>query len=120
MRTSIFSLLMATLLACSAYAKGIERKVSIVAGEKLLKLALRNTLYKYSVFDDPPDHSSEIFLIYPILGATEGILTHFAINPWTGDVWDMNECRLLSNPQLLEAQVKIKKQFHGKELKEYD
>ncbi len=37
-----------------------------------------------------------------------------------GDVWDLDECQRFSSPALLKAQDKIKEQFHGNELKEYE
>ena len=45
---------------------------------------------------------------------------YFAVNPWTGDVWDMWDCgKQYSTPGLRKAQAVIRKRFSPAELKEY-
>ena len=43
----------------------------------------------------------------------------FAVNPWTGDVWNLWGCHGLSTPVLRKSQAAISRHFTGAELKQY-
>ena len=90
------------------------KQLDAESGEQLAELA-----YPRAGIGSPTKRN-ETFLIYQVLGKYEGTATWLAVNPWTGDVWNMDECKLLSNPALQKAQAKIKDQFSAKELKEYE
>lgn len=42
-----------------------------------------------------------------------------AVNPWTGDVWDLWSCKRLSTPLLRRSQARIHALFTGAERKRY-
>jgi len=49
----------------------------------------------------------------------EGSFGFFAVNPWTGDVWDLWDCRRLSTPLLRKSQAEIRRRFSREERKQY-
>jgi hypothetical protein len=61
------------------------------------------------------------FFVYQGLSPppAEGSFGFFAVNPWTGDVWDLWGCRRLSTPALRKSQAEIRKRFTSTELKQY-
>jgi hypothetical protein len=50
----------------------------------------------------------------------EGSFGYFAVNPWTGDVWNLWGCHRLSTPALRKSQAAIERRFTRAELKQYD
>lgn len=106
-------------LSTNVLAETITEKVNVEKGASLIELAMAGTRYQGSGFGKPSPKNREAFLIYQILGKYEGTVAWFAVNQWTGDVWDMDECKLIINPSLQKAQAAIRKQFTGTELKEY-
>jgi hypothetical protein len=48
-----------------------------------------------------------------------GFFGFYAVNPWTGDVWELRECKKLSTPALRRSQAKIRKQFTLDERRRY-
>jgi hypothetical protein len=117
-RFLLSAILCALFSPFAAKAEDVQEKVNIEAGADLVGLAIAGTIYQTENFGVPYKRN-EMFLVYEIPGE-EGIFAWIAVNPWTGDVWDMNECKLLSNPALQKAQAKIKDQFSAKEIKEYE
>jgi len=62
------------------------------------------------------------FFFYQLWKTHEGTKGWYAVNPWTGDVWDVwaaPHCKHLTNPALKQEQEQIKKRFSKDELKEY-
>jgi hypothetical protein len=49
----------------------------------------------------------------------EGSFGVFAVNPWTGDVWNLWGCHRLSTPVLRKSQAAIRRHFTREELKQY-
>jgi hypothetical protein len=49
----------------------------------------------------------------------EGSFGYFAVNPWTGDVWNLWGCHRLSTPALRKSQAAIRQRFSREELKQY-
>ena len=62
---------------------------------------------------DPP------FFVYDGMGPVNGSFGFFAVNPWTGDVWNLWGCWKESKPASRKLQVKIRKKFTADELKQY-
>lgn len=121
---NIIILFLYLLCPFAANAEEINEKVNVDLGADLVEMAMIGTPYKGAGYGIPPENPKgtvpkDAFLIYQILGKYEGTVAWFAVNPWTGDVWNMNECMLFSNPELLKAQARVKKRFNGNELKEY-
>jgi hypothetical protein len=49
----------------------------------------------------------------------EGSFGFYAVNPWTGDVWELRDCRRLSTPALRRSQAEIRKRFTPEERRRY-
>ena len=43
----------------------------------------------------------------------------FAVNPWTGHVWNLWTCKEITNLVVRKEQTEIKKRFTSEELKQY-
>ena len=71
-------------------------------------------------FDYSP-HMSRPFFSFDALGSSSanGSMGFFAVNPWTGDVWALCGCHLLSTPALRKSQAEIRRHFTPEELKRY-
>jgi hypothetical protein len=71
--------------------------------------------FDYSAAMSPP------FFVYDGLNKppVNGSFGFFAVNPWTGDVWNLWGCHKLSTPALRKSQAEIKKRFTPEELKHY-
>ncbi len=57
------------------------------------------------------------------LGQKAGTVGWYAVNPWTGDVWDYWSCnrvKRLTSPLLRRRQAEIKTRFSKQELQDYD
>lgn len=57
------------------------------------------------------------------LGPIAGTAGWYAVNPWTGDVWDFWSCnrvKRLTSPLLRRRQAEIKTRFTTQELQQYD
>ena len=50
---------------------------------------------------------------------SEGSFGYFAVNPWTGDVWNLWGCHRLSTPALRRSQAEIRQRFSPAELQQY-
>lgn len=59
------------------------------------------------------------FVYYGLEPDRDGGFGYFAVNPWTGDVWSLWDCRRLSTPLLRKSQAEIRRRFTGKELRHY-
>jgi hypothetical protein len=49
----------------------------------------------------------------------EGSFGYFAVNAWTGDVWNLWGCHRLSTPALRKSQAAIRRRFTLDEMKQY-
>jgi hypothetical protein len=70
------------------------------------------------------DYSSNVgppFLVFYgiTLPPVEGYFGAFAVNPWTGDVWDYWGCHKMSTPALRKSQAEIRRRYTRAELKQY-
>jgi hypothetical protein len=67
------------------------------------------------------DSNSGSFFVYNGLTKppAEGSFGFFAVNPWTGDVWNLWGCQRLSTPALRKSQAAIRRHFTREELKQY-
>lgn len=99
------------------FAENVPEKVSEQLGYKLAVIAIDwpGQIHKTGVLKNTTG-----FLIYQIDGRYEDRVGWYAVNRWTGDVWDINgDCKHLTNSKLQLEQGKIKEQFSKEELKEY-
>jgi len=53
------------------------------------------------------------------VGLEAGSFGDFAVNVWTGDVWDLWDCQLLSSPALQKSKAAILDRYLPRELKFY-
>jgi hypothetical protein len=67
---------------------------------------------------DRQDHS---FFVFAALGGEFGTapVGWLAVNPWTGDVWDVWLCKRLSTAPLRKSQAAIRRRFRPEELRQY-
>lgn len=72
------------------------------------------------LFEDDGD-SNPPFFVFDGLNRSpvNGSFGFFAVNPWTGDVWNLWGCHKLSTPTLRESQAKIRHRFTATEMKQY-
>jgi hypothetical protein len=59
------------------------------------------------------------FFVFYGLNESDGGFGYFAVNPWTGDVWALWECRKLSTQALRKSQAEIRRRFTHQEIKQY-
>ncbi len=71
--------------------------------------------HKYFDYDSGMD---KIFFVFLGVGEQSNF-GFFAVNPWTGDVWSLGNCKKLTTPALRRSQVAIRKRFTAEELKQY-
>jgi hypothetical protein len=69
-------------------------------------------------FDFSPGMSPPFFVFYG-LNESDGGFGYFAVNPWTGDVWDLWGCRRLSTFTLRKSQAEIRRHLTREERKQY-
>ncbi len=67
------------------------------------------------------DSNSDSFFVFDGLNPppAEGSFGFFAVNAWTGDVWNLWGCHRLSTPALRRSQAAIRRRFTRDELKQY-
>ncbi|MGH7059137.1 MAG: hypothetical protein ACREFH_02020 [Stellaceae bacterium] len=68
------------------------------------------------------DSQSDSFFIFDGLSKppAEGSFGFFAVNSWTGDVWNLWGCHRLFTPALRKSQAAIRRRFTAQEMKRYD
>jgi hypothetical protein len=117
MKIAALLFLSSFLLIRPCYAKDVDKKVDDRLGEKLIEL----------LFDDSRkpgieevEGLQENFLVYTVIGEREGMKSDYGVNPWTGDVWDLWECKRISTPSLQKAQGDIRKRYSPEELGQYN
>jgi len=113
------ALILGLFLAFStpAFAVEVEEKVDKELGEELVALA---NVVGHGALDG--GWREDGFFIYQLWGESYGTKGWFAVNPWTGDVWDTMagpNCKHYTTPALAKEQEQIKKRFTKAELKEY-
>jgi hypothetical protein len=102
----------------SAWAEDIPIKVTEREAYQLLHKA--KPIPKTAFYDGWRSPGGT-FYSYGLWSVTrEGSGGYFAVNPWTGDVWDLWACgKRYSTPALRKAQAAIRKRFTPAEMKEY-
>lgn len=70
---------------------------------------------------DPDNNGGPFFVFHGLTKPpVEGSFGYFAVNPWTGDVWNLWGCRRLSSAALRKSQAEIRRRFTTTELKQYE
>ncbi|WP_152619798.1 hypothetical protein [Paramagnetospirillum magnetotacticum] len=105
----------------AAFAQDAAIKVGKEEAAMLASLALSNT---GGSFEGELSPRSGFYIFQGVNpdSEREGSVTFgfFAVNPWTGDVWDMWDCgKRFNTPALRKAQAVIRKRFTADEAKRY-
>lgn len=115
MRQSVLMLII-LIFSMPSSAEEVEEKISEEMGYKLTAMAIGNKSERIT----GTLKNTTPFLIYQTLERNKHAMGWYAVNRWTGDVWDINgNCKHLISPSLRKEQEKIKTQFSKKELEEY-
>jgi len=97
-------------------AEEIPKKVEIDEAQILVSKALHNR--ELSTLWYEPDISLP-FISFSGAGIIDSIDGYWAVNPWTGDVWNLWNCRRPMTPALRKALAKIRERFAAKEQNQY-
>jgi hypothetical protein len=119
----VFSLVDAVLLlrnGVSARQIAIPFKIDEDAAQRLAAEGDHGTTSGLEYFE--PDTRSGPFYVFDGLNKppAEGSFGFFAVNPWSGDVWNLWGCHRLSTPALRKSQAAIRRRFTAEQLKQYD
>lgn len=109
-------LVLVFLFVSPCHAEDIDKKVDAHMGEKLIELLFDHS---YEPGIDEVKGLQKNFLVYAVIGERQGMRGDYAVNPWTGDVWNLWGCKRESNSALRKAQAEIKKRFTLEEMKQY-
>lgn len=103
------------LSSLSVYAGEVPPKVDAQLGDSLVKIASGLS---------PGDYTQDNeygFIIYQIFGNGDCCNSRwYAVNIWTGDVWDTLGCKRMFNTTLMKEQEKIKQRFKKAEMLQYN
>ena len=108
----------------TAREASIPQKVDEAAAERLAAEAVfgAHKLLEYFDYDENISRTfTPPFLVFNGLSKppAEGSFRFFAVNPWTGDVWNMWGCHRLSTPASRKSQAEIRGRFTAAEMKQY-
>jgi len=119
----LVQMILIVVLSIPVYAEEVPQKVNNRLGSELVYLITKHKgiLSVPGVYDhfDDPEHP---FLMYHLLGEHSGTAGWFAVNIWTGDVWNTmggDNCIHYDTPALRQEIDKIKARFTKAELREY-
>ena len=122
----VFSLLaaIANCHGACAEAFAIPFKINESAARRLAAQGYYGSTSGLEYFDYDSGVSTKFappFIVFDGLSKppAEGFFGVFAVNPWTGDVWNLWGCHRLSTPALRKSQAAIRQRFARGEIKEY-
>ncbi len=89
---------------------------------RLMAAEAKGDEYRPDQFRVSLRHKSPPFFVLDLLNrpGLKGVAGFYAVNPWTGDVWNLLGCYELMTPDLLVSKLEIRKRFGHEELKHYD
>jgi hypothetical protein len=67
----------------------------------------------------PPSPQFEPFFLFEGLGPSAGAFGYFAVNRWSGDVWNLWDCKKISTPLSRKTKDEFQNQFKAEDLKKY-
>ena len=108
-------LIVIAVFVCSARAQTDLQKIGMEEARKLASEALSRQDPRHQINFSPVENRYDPLFEYfeatwpnpsgsPHLG-------NFAVNPWNGDVWDVDACKQLKSPSLKKLQKDICKRF---------
>jgi len=99
----------------AAARESVQYKINVHVAYALIKMATKREDGLDS--NETPDENG--FFIVDRYGNHDGVEARYAVNAWTGDVWDLFSCSHLSNSALRKAQAAIKQGFNADEINQY-
>jgi hypothetical protein len=123
----VFTLIGSMMLVCRGVAAGeaqIPRKIDVPTAQRLAAEGDHGSETGLGFFDYDSGVSRNFtppFMVFDGLSKppAEGSFGVFAVNPWTGDVWNLWGCHRLSTPALRKSQAAIRRRFTRDEMKQY-
>ncbi len=107
-------------LSVDGQAKEIPWKIDEKTAHILTAEAHDGGMDLWQAYDyDDGNRMSPGFFAYTELGLEADNVGVFAVNPWTGDVWSLWECKKISTPASRAIQKEIRKRFTLEELYQY-
>jgi hypothetical protein len=106
-------------ICCWQTTAQTTESVSTIGEDEAVRLAAEAYHWSERYIDyDRRDHS---FFVFAPLGGEYGTapVTWLGVNPWTGDVWDVWDCRRLSTGHLRRSQAAIRRRFRPGEMRQY-
>ena len=93
------------------------RKISIAAGRKLTSEAIKRHNAGAALIYTPREWDPDFYFFCATWSNPVGspIIGYFAVNPWTGDVWEAAGCELLTTESLKKLQARIRERSRLKE-----
>lgn len=119
-RSSFYVITMAAFFSCRAaatLAADLPFKIDERTAQRLA--AEGYDLGKGQKWFDYDAGMGRPFFVFYGLNESDGGFGYFAVNPWTGDVWDLWGCRQLSTRALRKSQAAIRRRFTREEMKQY-
>lgn len=109
---------------CAARETKIPWKIDVPTAQRLAAEGDHGSATGLGFFDYDSGVSRNFtspFIVFDGLSKppAEGSFGVFAVNPWTGDVWNMWGCHRLSTPALRKSQAVIRRRFTRDELQQY-
>ena len=98
----------------------IPWKIDEPAAERLAAEAHHGAATHMNLFE-PEDYDGGPFFVFNGLtpAPVNGSYGMFAVNRWTGDVWRLWGCHIISTPASRKSQAEIRRRFTREELKQY-
>jgi hypothetical protein len=111
--------LLAVSFGCASVSAGNgskldpKKRISVKQAEELVYEILQDPRHQHGLEPYKP-LSPEFYgfeVVVPNPGGS-GVIGHFMVNPWNGDVWDDDDpCHLVETPTLSELQSEIRKRL---------
>jgi hypothetical protein len=109
-----------TIMVSGAMAGDVPKKLDADEAEQLVYKSLSSRPYPRppgTLFYEPD--ISLPFFTFSGAGILAGIDGYYAVNPWTGDVWNLWGCNRPTAPALRRALTEIRHRFTAEESKHY-
>jgi hypothetical protein len=109
-------LLMASALAGPSGAQPRDQKIDVEESGKLVNEIVKVHNRGASVTSSPRAFDPDFYFFAATWPNPTGspIIGYFAVNPWTGDVWNSAGCERITSKSLKRLQQDIRRRFHFK------
>jgi hypothetical protein len=109
-------LLIASALVATAVAQPPGRKIDIEEARKLVHEVVKGHNPDASITSSPRAFDPDFYFFAATWPNPAGspMIGYFAVNPWTGDVWNAAGCEHLTSKSIERLQQDIRKRSHFK------